>query len=108
MNQILTNEIAKLLGRQPNADELQSAIQYLDGCADDLTTADDIAGLLHDWRDNCLERCTSCGQYHLPDEMFMDEDSGKLFCNEACAYDWHNGYCMSQLEAGEYRVNVLA
>ena len=107
MNQIITNEIAKLLGKQPNEDELQSAIQYLDGCADDLTRADDIAGILHDWRDNCMERCTSCGQYHLQDDMFMDEDSEYLFCDAACAYDWKNGYCLSQLDDEEYTANVL-
>ena len=107
MNQIITNEIAKLLGRQPNSDELQSAIQYLDGCADDLTRADDIKYILGDWRCNCMERCTSCGQYRLPDTMFMDEDSEYMFCDAACAYDWKNGYCMSALEDEEYTVNVL-
>jgi len=107
MKRILENEINKLIGRYPTEDELNSAIKYLDGCADDLTSADEISGLLEDWRSNCLETCAGCGAYHLPDDMVLDEDSNEMFCNEECIYDWKNGYTMSELESGEYKHNVL-
>ena len=106
MNTILENEIEKIIGRTPNEDELQSAIKYIDGCSDDLTRANDIPGLLEDWRSDCMVKCTNCGAYHLADDMFSDEDSNELFCDEQCAYEWHNGYTMSQLESQEYRANM--
>lgn len=107
MNQILQNEIEKLIKRTPSDDELQSAINYLDGCADDLTTADEIAGLLEDWKHDCLVKCTNCGQYHLAEDMIPDDECNDLFCNETCLYEWKNGFTMSQLESEEYTANVL-
>lgn len=109
MNRILENEIEKLINRTPNEDELKSAIEYLDGCSDDLTTSADIPALLGDWRDTCLRQCTNCGQYHLKEDMIDDEEgyADNLFCDEQCLYEWKNGYSMEQLDSEEYSLNVL-
>jgi len=107
MNQILQNEITKLIKRTPSDAELQSAIKYLDDHADDQTTGEQINDILLDWMFDCLVKCANCGQYHLPEDMIPDDECNDLFCNETCLYEWKNGFTMSQLESEEYAANVL-
>lgn len=107
MNEILENEINKLIGRKPTEEELQSAIEYLDGCSDDLTFASMIPGLLEDWRSDCMIKCDNCERYHLPQDMITSEEVEGNFCDETCVYEKMNSYTLAQLESDEYRFNVL-
>lgn len=106
MEQIITNEIYKLIGRNPDEYELESAIKYLDGCADDLTTPEQIHDFLTDWRSDCMVRCECCGKWGLRDEMIHKDFC--FFCDEKCEHEYDEyTYDMSQLERDEYKFNVL-
>ncbi len=88
MKQILENEINKIIGRFPDQDELQSAINYLENHTDSDTTAEDIKYLLGDWRSDCMVRCVNCGKYFLANNIIQTPQGH--FCGEYCMYDYEN------------------
>lgn len=97
MNRILENEIYKLIKRIPTEEELASAIEYLDACADDLTKAEHIPELLQDWLHDKMAVCQWCGAWGLKSEMV--EEYGFWFCDETCQ---NEGYDMHEEARAEY------
>lgn len=100
MEQIIKNEIYKLIKRFPSEEELQSAIDYLDGCADDLTTAKDIPGLVEDWLSDKMTQCEYCGAWCLRSEMY--EYNYSWFCDETCCNEANEGLDMREEARAEY------
>lgn len=106
MNNIISNEIKKLINRYPTDDELNSCINYIDdGSLNDLG-ADDLRSLISDWFDDNMRQCENCGKYHLMDEMTQNPNG--WFCDQVCEYEYDaNTYDLYKLENEEYRLNVL-
>ncbi|MBR4420187.1 MAG: hypothetical protein IKT32_04840 [Clostridia bacterium] len=100
MKRIIENEIYKLIKRIPSEEELQSAIDYLDGCADDLTLAESIPGLLEDWLADKMAKCEYCGAWCLRSEMY--EDCDNWFCDETCYTEANEGLDMREEARAEY------
>ena len=100
MNRILENEIEKLISRTPTEEELNSAIEYLDGCADDLTKAEHIPELLKDWLHDCMTKCQWCGAWGLMSEM--EEEYGYFYCDKECLVEANDGLDMDAEARAEY------
>lgn len=100
MNRILENEIYKLIKRIPTEEELASAIEYLDACADDLTKAEHIPELLKDWLHDKMAKCEYCGTWALKSEM--EEEFGYWYCDEKCQ---NEGYDMHAEARAEYEAS---
>lgn len=100
MNRILENEIYKLIKREPTEEELNSAIEYLDFCADDLTDYSDIPQLLEDWLHDKMTKCSYCGSWHLFSEM--EEEFGNWYCDSTCFKEDHEGLDLHAEAKAEY------
>ena len=83
MERIISNEIYRLIKREPSQEELESAMKYLDSCADDLTYGESIPELVEDWLRDEMKQCAYCGSWMLKSEMY--EDGYDYFCDEGCA-----------------------
>lgn len=106
MNNIITNEIKKLINRFPTTEEIDSCMQYIDDGALDDATADDISILIQDWFDDNMAQCENCGEYHLTNEMTKNPNG--WFCDRVCEYEYDDKtYDLYKLESDEYRFNVL-
>ena len=82
MNRIIENEIYKLISRTPTEEELKSALEYLDCCADDLIFSEDIPILLKEWLGDYMAQCEQCYQWGLKSEMVHNMYG--YFCDENC------------------------
>jgi len=100
MNRILENEINKLIGRNPSEEELQSAIEYIDGCADDLTKAEQIPELLKNWLHDEMTQCEWCGAWGLMSEM--EKENGSWYCDCECFQEANDGLDMHAEARAEY------
>lgn len=87
MKRILENEIYRLIKRTPTEEELNSAIEYLDSCADDLTDYSDIPTLLKDWLHDKMAKCEYCGTWALKSEMVHNMYG--YFCDDTCEEEDH-------------------
>lgn len=102
MNRILENEIEKLISRKPTEEELKSAIEYIDSCADDLTRAEHIPELLEFWVHAEMAKCEWCGAWGLVSEM--EKDNGYFFCDKTCVVEANNGLDMDAEARAEYEL----
>lgn len=84
MERIIENEIYRLIKREPTSDELESALKYLDYCADDLVYSENIPELMKDWLCEEMEQCEYCGAWSLRSEMTYDMDVCGYFCDGSC------------------------
>lgn len=100
MNRILENEIEKLISRKPSEEEVQSAIEYIDSCADDLTKAEHIPELLEYWLQAKMTVCENCGEWGLMSEMA--EEYGSWYCDAKCFREAHDGLDMDAEARAEY------
>ena len=97
---ILINEIRYLIGHNPSADELKSAIDFLEDQLynEEKATLAMVELLLREWRDNELVECAGCGDYFLPDDIekrLIPGSFGKeeWICSEKCfetCYEYWN------------------
>lgn len=103
MNRILENKIYRLIKRIPTEEELASAIEYLDFCADDLTDCSDIPTLLEDWLHDKMAKCEYCGTWALKSEM--EEEFGYWYCDSTCFKEDHDGLDMHAEARAEYEAS---
>lgn len=91
---ILVNDIKDLLGHKPSKAEFKSALEYLDKYIEDTTLLVDVEVLLREWRDDCCNRCESCGEYFLS-ELMEEKFIGmgwQYVCSDECAVELQNDY----------------
>ena len=100
MNRILENEIYKLISRTPTEEELASAIEYIDSCADDLTKAEHIPELFQNWLHSEMTKCQWCGAWGLMSEM--EEENGYFYCDKKCLVEANDGLDMDAEARAEY------
>ena len=91
IKKLLTNEIAYLIGHAPSADELASAMEYLNDALNDKSTVESVSFELLNWKHDCMHKCDGCGEYFLELPATCDhfDAMGMKFCSDKCATDWY-------------------
>lgn len=103
MEQILKNEIHRLINRFPTESELNSAKKYIDECVDSETTPANIPCIVGDWFDAKMGECTNCGRQHLISEMIGS--CGDYYCDELCLDAAEQGIDLHAEARAEYECN---
>ena len=82
IEKILRNTIRHVIGHEPSAAELESAVAYLRDAFDDKFDLTKCELSVYDWRTECMRQCHGCGDWFLETPYKVD---GFDFCSEKCA-----------------------
>lgn len=87
---LITNELKRILGREPTFNERKSAQDYIvDNFDYDKTALSDLPAMLEDWRANNCFKCFGCEKYYINDELYHHVDSlkGNVDLCKNCYWD---------------------
>lgn len=80
IKQIIINELKSLMEREPDADELSSAIEYVKDVLDENSDLGAVSDALRDWVESECVECIWCGKHFMPDNINPDS----RFCCDRC------------------------
>ena len=87
---LISNELKRILKREPTFEELRSAqIYVVDNFDYDNTCISDIPGILEDWRANNCFQCWGCNKYYINEDLYDHHDSlkGNIDLCKNCYWD---------------------
>ena len=91
LKRALEDEIRYRLGRTPNEQEKQSALEYIDFMADDdMKTWSDIETTLDDWIHDKTYECAVCGCHYLKDDCETMDNGDHVCYEKGCKEDWYD------------------
>lgn len=83
LNQIVNNEVKKLIGRFPTIQEFQKLAEYVMFYQDDDTDVESLAKLIKEFKEEKMAACENCGEWHLKEDMEC-YGSDEYYCDDQC------------------------